>query len=105
MALKIWFPYSYEKQAYNRMMDSHGTQELVEYFSGPCRFKHLQVGYKPVKSKGGLVSVCNDIYGSEVKLNNGELLDCRPEYYGLDTEPSYDLYVAILDNYGKLEAP
>lgn len=50
-------------------------------------------------SPSGLINVCNDIYGYEVKIgltSKAQLLDCYPAYYNLNYEQAQILYKAIL---------
>lgn len=47
-------------------------------------------------SPSGRITVCDDIYGYEVKIDGGEMLDCSPSSYGLTRETADRLYIAIL---------
>jgi hypothetical protein len=72
-------------------------QPLIDYFNRPSHML-FKVGARDYASKTFRVTVCDDIYGYEVKIDNGELLDCCPSYYGLTKETADQLYTAILSN-------
>jgi hypothetical protein len=50
--------------------------------------------YSPTKR----ITVCDDIYGYEVKIDGGELLDCSPGSYRLTSDTATTLMDAILSN-------
>lgn len=69
--------------------------------------EHMWARTKPFKYLGGrdyvaevgLIRVCVDIFGPEVKVGfNSHLLDCCPDAYGLTREEAKRLYDAILSN-------
>ena len=51
-------------------------------------------------SPGGFITVCDDIYGYEAKISKGlenpEMVDTCPQYYGLDREEGARLFEAII---------
>lgn len=85
-----------ETRALNQMK-SGDVQPLVNLLNETARFTR---GRFDQRSEFGIgrITVCCDIYGPEVKIDGGELLDCCPSYYGLTKENAMLLYEAILDS-------
>lgn len=76
------------------------VDQLIDYFNN-TEIKFTKSGRDYI-SPSGLVHVCMDIYGPEVKIgspfSSPELLDCNPAYYKLNKEQANELYHAILSN-------
>lgn len=73
------------------------VDKLTEFYAKRCKpFKNVFGLYI---SPSGHATVCDDIYGYEVKIvPNRELLDCVPSAYGLRKSQGMALYDAILSN-------
>jgi hypothetical protein len=68
---------------------------LIEHFEKQTKpFK--QISSRDYISASGRITVCDDIYGYEIKIDNGLLLDCSPSYYGFREETAMRLYNAIV---------
>lgn len=74
------------------------VEAAVAYIRSPdFRMINIDLNQYNYVSNGGEVTVCRDIYGPEVKLFGGELLDCRPAFYNLTKEHAMMVYDAICD--------
>lgn len=67
----------------------------VNFFKSAPEFKALVTSYI-LWSQDGWIKVENDVYGYEVTIRGGPLLDCYPAYYRLTREQSDELFAAIL---------
>jgi hypothetical protein len=85
---------SKENLALNAMKDGNITP-IVELMTGPTIFNNSN---RSQISASGRITICHDIYGPEVKIDQGELLDCAPSYYGLSYDDGQLVYNAILGN-------
>lgn len=73
------------------------VQELV-YYIGMKKFKWMRGRTaRDYISSGGFITLCDDIFGYEVKLLNGrQLLDCKPAYYNLSVKQGKLIYDALV---------
>ena len=68
--------------------------ELITFIEQSPRYTSLGRYYS---SCSGMINVCDDIYGYEVKIRPcDELLDCCPSAYGLHKLDALKVYEAIL---------
>jgi hypothetical protein len=72
-------------------------EPLIELMASTRTPTFSQLGRK-YWSGTGRITICSDIYGPEVKIDGGELVDCSPAYYGLTHETGKRLYEAICTN-------
>lgn len=80
------------------MLESKDPTELIAALDSG-QIKIVQSFGRNYKSTGGQIKICMDIYGAEVHIRGGELLDCRPESYGLTRASGERLFSAIMASY------
>lgn len=87
-----------ERRIVSDMLESKDPTELIAALDAGD-IKIVQSFGRDYKSTGGEIRICMDIFGAEVKIRGGELLDCRPQSYGLTEPNGQRLYLAIMAAY------
>lgn len=100
LGLIIKFPLAVFSEEWRRVLafkinPKKNLEPLIEYLENRAPNLHRVVGLY-YSSRWSTIRICDDIYGYEVKILGGELVDCCPHYYGLDYEEGKRLYRAIL---------
>lgn len=88
-----------ERRIITDMLESKDPTELIAALDSG-HIKIVNKWGRDYQSTGGQIKICMDIYGPEVHIRGGELLDCNPHSYGLTSANGTRLYIAIMAAYG-----
>lgn len=87
-----------ERRIVTELLESKDPTELIAALD--CGdIKIVNRWGRDYQSTGGQIKICMDIYGAEVHIRDGELLDCRPQSYGLTQANGIRLFIAIMAAY------
>lgn len=89
-----------EHRIVSEMLESKDPTELIAALDAGDVVIN-QVYGRDYASGSGQIKICMDIYGAEVTIRGGELLDCRPQSYGLTPANAERLFIAIMAAYHK----
>lgn len=73
-----------EQKVVKELMTHKNPGPLLKALLNKQILFHKNTGFSPWISHAGLITVVDDIYGYEVKIDGGPLIDCRHTVYGID---------------------
>lgn len=89
-------PKNKEWIAVDEFMKTQNASKFVDFLEKNPPVFDERCAYETRYSTSGRISLCEDIYGDEVRLGNGKMIDCYPESYGLTMSEADSVYRAIL---------
>ena len=98
---KIFSRFSKEAKIIKKSIVTNNHTELLRYVE-TISGKFIPCGMNWI-SPGGCIEICDDLYGYEVSINGGPLIDSDYEWYGWTRGTGIKIYKAIVDCIPNLE--